>query len=120
MLHVQNIPIIANFDKKFLAGLTMRRDHIKLPPWLVVRMLEAQTYFFLFLGVDGGGAWGGMTAASLRGLPRGRLSVWAGLPVDVAPTLLDGGEGPWSEGSTVLSSDDILNKWRGGDNHAMC
>lgn len=72
-----------------------------------------KTYFFLFLDVDAGGAWGRMTAAvaaaaSLRGLPRGRLSAWAGLPVDVAPTLLEGGEGPWSEGSTVLSSDDIL------------
>lgn len=64
--------------------------------------------FFLFLDVDEGGAWGRMAAASLRGLPRGRLSAWAGLPVDVAPTLLEGGEGPWSEGSTVLSSDDIL------------
>lgn len=51
-----------------------------------------------------------MVDASLRGLPRGRLSAWAGLPVDVAPTLLEGGEGPWSEGSTVLSSDDILLK----------
>lgn len=51
-----------------------------------------------------------MAAASLRGLPRGRLSVWAGLPVDVVPTLLQGGEGPWSEGSTDLSSDDILEK----------
>lgn len=51
-----------------------------------------------------------MVEASLRGLPRGRLSAWAGLPVDVAPTLLEGGEGPWSEGSTVLSSDDILKK----------
>lgn len=46
----------------------------------------------------------------MRGLPRGRLSAWAGLPVDVAPTLLEGGEGTWSEGSTVLSSDDILKK----------
>lgn len=69
-----------------------------------------KTYFFLFLGVDEGGAWGRMAAASLRGLPRGRLSAWAGLPVDVAPTLLEVGEGPWSEGSTVLSSDDILKK----------
>lgn len=68
-----------------------------------------------------GGAWGrgvvegvvaeeGVAAASLRGLPRGRLSAWAGLPVDVAPTLMGGGEGPWSEGSTVLSSDDILKE----------
>lgn len=79
-------------------------------------MTEVKTYFFLFLDVDEGGAWGRMTvavaaaAASLRGLPRGRLSAWAGLPVDVAPTLLEGGEGPWSEGSTVLSSDDILKK----------
>lgn len=67
--------------------------------------------FFLFFAVDKGGAWGEMeaaVAASLRGLPRGRLSAWAGLPVDVAPALLEGGEGPWSEGSTVLSSDDIL------------
>lgn len=62
--------------------------------------------------MDEGGAWGKMAAAaaSLRGLPRGRLSARAGLPVDVAPTLLEGGEGPWSEGSTVLSSDDILRK----------
>lgn len=75
-------------------------------------MSEVKTYFFLFLDVDEGGAWGRMAAAaaSLRGLPRGRLSAWAGLPVDVAPTLLEGGEGPWSEGSTVLSSDDILKK----------
>lgn len=58
--------------------------------------------------MDEGGAWGRMAAASLRGLPRGRLSALTGLPVDVAPTLLEGGEGPWSEGSTVLSSDDIL------------
>lgn len=63
--------------------------------------------FFLFFSVDEGGVWGRM-AASLRGLPRGRLSEWAGFSVDVAPTLLEGGEGPWSEGSTVLSSDDIL------------
>lgn len=69
-----------------------------------------KTYFFLFLDVDKGGAWGRMAVASLRGLPRGRLSVWAGLPVDVVPTLLQGGEGPWSEGSTDLSSDDILGK----------
>lgn len=74
-------------------------------------MSEVKTYFFLFLDVHEGGAWGRMAAAaSLRGLPRGRLSVWAGLPVDVAPRLLEGGEGPWSEGSTVLSSDDILKK----------
>lgn len=77
-------------------------------------MKKVKTYFFLFLDVDEGGAWGRVTAAaaaaSLRGLPRGRLSAWAGLPVDVAPTLLEGGEGPWSEGSTVLSSDDILKK----------
>lgn len=58
--------------------------------------------------MDEGGAWGRMAQASLRGRPRGRLSGWAGLPVDAAPTLLEGGEGPWSEGSTVLSSDDIL------------
>lgn len=58
--------------------------------------------------MDEGSAWGRMVQASLRGRPRGRLSRWAGLPVDVAPTLLEGGEGPWSEGSTVLSSDDIL------------
>lgn len=59
--------------------------------------------------MDKGGAWGRMAAAaSLRGLPRGRLSARAGLSVDVAPTLLEGGEGPCSEGSTVLSSDDIL------------
>lgn len=35
--------------------------------------------------------------------------------MDVAPTLLDGGEGPWSEGSTVLSSDDILPTLRVAD-----
>lgn len=68
------------------------------------------TYFFLFLDMDEAGAWGRMAEASLRGLPRGRLSAWAGLPVDAVPTLLEGGEGPWSEGSTVLSSDDILGK----------
>lgn len=73
-------------------------------------MSKIKTYFFLFLDVNEGGAWGRIGAASLRGLPRGRLSAWAGLPVDVAPTLLEGGEGPWSEGSTVLSSDDILKK----------
>lgn len=73
-------------------------------------MSKVKTYFFLILDVDEGGAWGRMAEASLRGLPRGRLSAWAGLPVDVAPTLLEGGEGPWSEGSTVLSSDDILKK----------
>lgn len=27
-----------------------------------------------------------------------------------APTLPEGGEGPWSEGSTVFSSDDILKQ----------
>ena len=75
--------------------------------------MGVRTYFFLFLDADRVGAWGRMmaaaaAAASLRGLPRGRLSALAGLPVDVAPTLLDGGEGPWSEGSRVLSSDDIL------------
>lgn len=53
------------------------------------------------------GAWGMMGAATLRGLPRCLLSAWAGLSVDVPPTLLDGDEGTWSEGS-VLSSDDIL------------
>lgn len=76
-----------------------------------------QTYFFLVLDVDKGGDCRRMAAAaaSLRGLPRGRLSAWAGLPVDVAPTLLDVGEGPWSEGSTVLSSDDILNTEREGE-----
>lgn len=72
--------------------------------------MYVKTYFFLFLDMDEGGAWGRMEAASLRGLPRGRLSAWAGLPVDVVPTLLEGGEGPWSEGSTDLSSDDILEK----------
>ncbi|XP_073705573.1 histone-lysine N-methyltransferase 2C [Garra rufa] len=46
--------------------------------------------------------------ASLRGRPRGRLSVGAGLPVGVAPELLGGGEGPLSEGSRLFSSDDIL------------
>lgn len=62
--------------------------------------------------MDEGGPWGRMAAESLRGLPRGRLSAWAGLPVDTAPTLLEDGEGPWSEASTVLSSDDILErKW---------
>lgn len=66
------------------------------------------TYFLLFLDAEDGGTWGGMAAASLRGLPRGRLSAWARLSVDVAPTPLEDGEGPWSEGSTVLSSDDIL------------
>lgn len=76
-------------------------------------MTERYTYFFLFLDVDDGGAWGRMAAAaaaSLRGLPRGRLSAWAGLSVDVGPALLEGGEGPWSEGSTVFSSDDILKQ----------
>ena len=68
--------------------------------------------------MDEDDAWGGTVAASLRGLPRGRLSAWAGLPVDVPPALLEGGEGPWSEGSTVLSSDDILNKTR-GDTHTI-
>lgn len=58
--------------------------------------------------MDEGGSWGRMAQASLRGRPRGRLSGWAGLSVDAAPTLLEGGEGPWSEGSTVLSSADIL------------
>lgn len=76
---------------------------------------KGKTYFFLFLDVDKGGAWGRRAAASLRGLPRGRLSAWAGLPVDMAPTLLDGGEGPWSEGSTVLSSDDILKNRKKGN-----
>lgn len=71
------------------------------------------TYFFLFLDMDEGGSWGRMAQASLRGRPRGRLSGWAGLSVDTAPPLLEGGEGPWSEGSTVLSSDDIL-KHKGG------
>lgn len=66
------------------------------------------TYFLLFLDAEDGGTWGGMATASLRGLPRGRLSAWARLSVDVAPTPLEDGEGPWSEGSTVLSSDDIL------------
>lgn len=70
--------------------------------------MKKKTYFFLFLDVGKGDACGRMAAASLRGLPRGRLSARAGLSVDVAPALLDGGEGPWSEGSTVLSSDDIL------------
>lgn len=71
-------------------------------------MSEYSTYFFLFFDAEEGGTWGRMAAASLRGLPRGRLSAWARLSVDVAPTLLESGEGPWSEGSTVLSSDDIL------------
>lgn len=66
------------------------------------------TYFFLFLDMDEGGSWGRRAQASLRGRPRGRLSGWAGLSVDAGPTLLEGGEGPWSEGSTVLSSEDIL------------
>lgn len=66
------------------------------------------TYFLLFLDAEDGGTWAGMATASLRGLPRGRLSAWARLSVDVAPTPLEDGEGPWSEGSTVLSSDDIL------------
>lgn len=84
--------------------------HLKIQK-ITLNIQKVKTYFFLFLGVDGGGAWGRMAAAaSLRGLPRGRLSAWAGLPVDVAPTLLEGGEGPWSEGSTVLSSDDILER----------
>lgn len=55
--------------------------------------MEVKTYFFLFLDVDGGGVWARMATASLRGLPRGLLSVWTGLPVDAAPTLLGGGEG---------------------------
>lgn len=66
------------------------------------------TYFFLFLDMDEGGSWGRRAQASLRGRPRGRLSGWAGLSVDAGPTLLEGAEGPWSEGSTVLSSEDIL------------
>lgn len=60
--------------------------------------------------MDKGGSWGRMAQASLRGRPRGRLSGWAELSVDAAPTLLEGGEDPWSEGSTVLSSDDILKQ----------
>lgn len=58
-------------------------------------------------------------AASLRGRPRGRLSVAglpvgvAGLPVGVAPALpRGGGDGPWSEASRLLSSDDILKSER--------
>lgn len=66
------------------------------------------TYFLLFLDEEDGGTCDGMATASLRGLPRGRLSAWARPSVDVAPTPLEDGEGPWSEGSTVLSSDDIL------------
>ena len=83
-------------------------------------MTVLQTYFFLVLDVDKGGDGRRVpAAASLRGLPRGRLSAWAGLPVDVAPPLLDVGEGPWSEGSTVLSSDDILNR-SGKDKQTVC
>lgn len=69
------------------------------------------TYFFLCLDTDGSG--GAVDNASLRGRPRGRLSVGAGLPVGVAPELLGGGEGPLSEGSRLFSSDDILwQKWK--------
>jgi len=66
---------------------------------------KVKAYFFLFLDVDEGGAWGRAVAAAGASL---RSSAWGGLPVDVASTLLEGGKGPWSEGSTVLSSDDIL------------
>ncbi len=54
--------------------------------------------------------WGVRAEASLRGRPRGRLSEGAGLPEGVAPALLRGGDGPCSEGSRLLSSDDILYK----------
>lgn len=60
------------------------------------------SYFLLDLGV------GATEEASLRGRPRGRLSEGAGLPEGVAPALLRGGDGPCSEGSRLLSSDDIL------------
>lgn len=66
------------------------------------------TYFFLCLGTAGSGV--AVDNASLRGRPRGRLSVGAGLPVGVAPELLGGGEGPLSEGSRLFSSDDILRE----------
>lgn len=46
-------------------------------------------------------------AASLRGRPRRRLSEGAGLPEGVAPALLREVDGPWSEGSRLLTSDDI-------------
>lgn len=62
------------------------------------------SYFLLDLGV------GVTELASLRGRPRGRLSEGAGLPEGVAPALLRGGDGPCSEGSRLLSSDDILYK----------
>lgn len=62
------------------------------------------SYFLLDLGV------GATEEASLRGRPRGRLSEGAGLPEGVAPALLRGGDGPCSEGSRLLSSDDILYK----------
>lgn len=83
----------------------------KIEQYSLYGMQEVQrknTYFLLFFDAEDGGTWGGMGTASLRGLPRGRLSAWARLSVDVAPTPLEDGEGPWSEGSTVLSSDDIL------------
>lgn len=62
------------------------------------------SYFLLDLGV------GVTELASLRGRPRGCLSEGAGLPEGVAPALLRGGDGPCSEGSRLLSSDDILYK----------
>lgn len=49
---------------------------------------------------------------SLRVRPLTRLSAGAGLPEGVAPALLCGGEGPCSEGFTLLSSDDILQRGR--------
>lgn len=83
----------------------------KVPHWYTDKMIsEVKPYFFLFFDAAECCDWGGVAAASLRGLPRSRLSGWAGLPVEVAPALLEGGEGPWSEVSTVLSSDDILEE----------
>lgn len=65
---------------------------------------------YFFLDLDAGPGRGAVDTASLRGRPRGRLSVEAGLPVGVAPVLPGGGDGPLSEVSRLLSSDDILEQ----------
>ncbi len=64
------------------------------------------TYFFLCLGTAGSGV--AVDNASLRGRPRGRLSVGAGLPVGVAPELLGGGEGPCQRG---LDFSPLMTFW---------
>lgn len=63
------------------------------------QILKDGTHFLRGLGAD---------AASLRGLPRGRLSWPAGLPLGVVTAPPTDVEGSLSEESTIFSSDDIL------------